>query len=272
MSIQSKKKKTTLIIIGHHQTTNLPLQIAAINKLKVKPDQIIYAADRATPGELAIINWTGWEVVDVNDELISKAIIIRENNGFFAPYVRNIALEHAIGDYIIFLDGDMVPQGEIVSAYKKVLRYNKVAIGRRLDYQNLQVDVRELPEYDKVFSMKKVDDKKAYDMFRVLWSCNFGFTRDFYNTVREFNQKCYLRNEFFNSYFNGSYGGEDTALGYLAYKMNYFVAPIHDHNGDCLHIAHPRPNNKYNANVHVEFTKKFLNSIDVKFKKGIWEK
>jgi len=75
-----------------------------------------------------------------------------EDKGFRAAKIRNKAIKKSNGDYIIFLDGDCVPNKEFISFHRKLAeknffcRGNRVKISRKLsqDFLDGSVDITDL--------------------------------------------------------------------------------------------------------------------------------
>ena len=56
----------------------------------------------------------------------------QEDNGFRAARARNLGIKHSAGDYVVFLDGDCVPNTRFVEHHRKLAEKNYFVAGHRI--------------------------------------------------------------------------------------------------------------------------------------------
>ena len=110
-----KKYKASVIIVTHNQSRILALQIAALENQKhinTKEDfEVIVTDDSSSAEELIMIK-------KFLDESTLNILLITQNTPkYWAAKARNNAIKKATGDILIFLDGDMVPENDVISRH-----------------------------------------------------------------------------------------------------------------------------------------------------------
>lgn len=217
--------------------------------MKYIPSEIIYCLDRPTDYELSYCQGVASALKGARHRL--KIVVSNYNANFTAPVVRNIAYEYCSYEHIVSLDGDMIPTGEFFLEYEHAFEKAHVVVGRRLDnnyaFDGVPHDWREIncSNHRNIFlNDGLLTDRWLYDHYNVLWSCNFGFDRHFYESVMDFNEEFTGQRQFFDSYWTQSWGGEDSWLGYLAFLSENYVYSCH---ADALHQDHPTRNDSNNS-------------------------
>lgn len=90
------------------------------------PFEVVIADDGSTVETAALL--------DAYRNLLSVPLIHarHEDRGFRLAEVRNLAVSHAHGDFLIFLDDDCVPLASFVARYARMLRPGRLVFGERV--------------------------------------------------------------------------------------------------------------------------------------------
>ena len=131
--------------------------------------------------------------------------------GFTAARARNLAASHAVGDYLVFLDGDCVPNNAFVAQHTRMaeagcfVNGSRVLLGEQLTQQVLDgvLDLPTLPATFWVRAWVRSDSNKLLHLFtwpmrlfrvkqKFLWrgirSCNFGVWQSDFASVNGFDE------------------------------------------------------------------------------------
>lgn len=108
--------KTSLIVTTYNWKEALELVFRSIARQSELPDEVIIADDGSRPdtGEL-VQSWAGKLPVPVIH-------VWQEDEGFRAARARNRALAASSGDYIIYIDGDMILQRNFIEDHKRAAK------------------------------------------------------------------------------------------------------------------------------------------------------
>lgn len=140
-----------------------------------------------------------------------------EGEGFLAGRMRDLGAE-GIDDDVLFLDGDKVPQGNIVADIEKLKsKYDCICYG--IDKESENSTYRSFMKADDVDDIVPFQKNKmpfAYGCY----SCGMWLSRDAVRKLRELNG-----GRIFHPIFDGNWGDEDNFLAdelyYSGFKIGY---------------------------------------------------
>jgi glycosyltransferase involved in cell wall biosynthesis len=164
----------------------------------------------------------------------------QEDLGFRAGQARNLGIERAIGDVVIFVDDDVLVRPDFVRAHIEAHRRGgrSVAIGYRHRVDRFEGSV---PSLEEVLSAER-DDRLIELTAPVsehptpwvyVYSCNFSVTLGGPEL-------------FFDDGFSG-WGLEDTELGYRLWSAGYAIVEADD--ARVLHVEDPSPRDPFRCEV-----------------------
>lgn len=298
--------KTAVIVPLHNQSKYWNKILIGLQRQSVKPDLVIAVVDRpdcdkgplvgsgepenATWDALTHISTQNSEFPDLNItiEVIYSvpAQLPRTADGkiFLAGMARNVGLEAAIRQgctNFIFIDGDCVPESDLVKAHNAKLGKNLpiLTVGRRRERQYRFQDRRESVAalaHLQLFRDKGTVINEHGNLIKdcmVVWSCNIGINLYAVNLIKKLNYRYFQRKELFSSDFLGAWGGEDSYLGIQAVYCRIFITTIGDRLSGVHHIDHPRPTETHSIEHKEYFTKQCnrlrdkvrLNPLDLDF-------
>ena len=161
-------------------------------------------------------------------------IMRQERRGFGAGRARNKGARAASGDFLVFLDCDMMPEAEWLAAHARWHHAlsDVLTLGFRAHVEADGVDAAmvegregsleelfsdrpaERPEWIE-FHMARTNEltSTADDIFRVVTSGNLGVSKEFFEAVGGFDESF------------TQWGAEDTEFGYRAYTKGALLAP-----------------------------------------------
>lgn len=116
--------KTSLIVNVYNRAAWLKVGLGAVLQQTVKPDEIIVADDGSAPEEKAAVK------AYLASYPIPYEYAWQEDRGFRAAAARNIGIRHASGEYLIFLDCDMVPMPDAVASHLEHARPGRFLLGQ----------------------------------------------------------------------------------------------------------------------------------------------
>lgn len=282
--------KTSVIIPLHNQSKYWPKIIMGLNTQSVRPDVIYVIVDRPKfdkgplrgSGEPENEDWDCIkEIKRENNKYPELNIIIRvisdipdsisrksKENIFLAGMARNVGIEAAIHDgcdIFIFIDGDCIPQIDLVQSHIKKCNTNLpiLTVGRRNEQQYRWMDQREVVSSISHLNMFRpggivINSPELIKQCLVVWSCNIAMNLTAVNRIKKFNLRYYERSELFHSAFLGAWGGEDSFLGIESWFCRIYISTVGEIRSGVFHISHPRPTAIYNIN-HKDF---FINQCD----------
>lgn len=163
----------------------------------------------------------------------------QEDRGFRAGQARNLGIDHAIGDAVIFLDDDVLVRPDFVDAHLAAHAASDAEHRVVLGFRHRTVGFeRELPTWEEIVASERDDRIADLDGVQVhehpkpwifVYSCNFSVSLGGPE----------LR---FDEGFSG-WGLEDTELGYRLHHAGYaiFAAP----DARVLHVEDPAPRDPF---------------------------
>lgn len=118
--------KLSLIVTTYNWKEALDLVFKSIARQSAMPDELLIADDGSRPdtGDL-IAQWSKRLTVPVHH-------VWQEDLGFRAARVRNLAIAKASGDYLVFIDGDMVLHPQFIEDHRRAARAGYFMQGVRL--------------------------------------------------------------------------------------------------------------------------------------------
>jgi hypothetical protein len=154
---------------------------------------------------------------------------------------------------IVFIDGDCVPETDLIKSHKAANSCGvpNISNGRRKESKYNWLDQRDVDPKMKGLALFTHNNRFVIhnpDLLKtctITWSCNLSANLAAINLIKRFNKFYYGRDEFFNSEFLGSWGGEDSFLGVQALLCKVFITIVNDDFSGIRHIDHDRPTSKY---------------------------
>lgn len=258
--------KTLLVILSKDQQKYIPRMLERVSEFTTMPDGIWYYLDRPTGREYIearrALEGHGEVELKVNrgtPEYLGRPQMNPGVPQFLAGHVRNVAIAEACAQgygAILFIDGDCLPESDIVDAYAEVLDTDSpvLATGKRKEskwnYDDQRVVSKEHPVHIFGERPNVVEDEMLFVESGVIWTCNVGINLAAINALYDLNEKLYGRREVFSSIFSGTWGGEDGFLGLECLYGGITVMTIRNGKTGIVHIDHERPPNKYD---HIRF-------------------
>jgi GT2 family glycosyltransferase len=236
----SPTERVTVVIPHYAAEPKLALTLAALGEQTYPAPLLdIIVVDDGSPTAPSVPQRAG----DVPVRLL-----VQQDLGFRAAAARNLGAENAVGDILVFLDCDMVPDPPMVEAHARW--HKQVGYGLTLGFRThvsfdgiapgdvaraaatTSLDAllvgrpREHPAYIeghmwRTQELTSGDD----DLFRVVASGNLGIRRQFFDRIGRFDES-----------FN-QWGGEDTELGYRAFVEGALLIP--ERSAHCWHQGLP---------------------------------
>lgn len=132
-----------------------------------------------------------------------------EGSGFLAGRMRDLGAE-GIDDDILFLDGDKIPQGDIVADINRLKnKYDCICYGVGKNFENSEFRKFMLTDdIDDIVPFQKMNFPYAYGCY----SCGMWLSKNSIRNVRELNG-----GRIFHPAFDGYWGDEDN---FLADELN----------------------------------------------------
>lgn len=247
--------KISFIVLTYNRSDALILVLRALAGQCQKDHEIIIADDGSRPSHVDSI----FRLCPV---FACPVIYVwHPDIGFTAAKSRNLAAKQSSGDYLIFIDGDCIPNRHFVKQHEKLaergcfVNGSRVLISRRLTNQIIQknIDITNQPLIFWMAARIRGDCNKILQIFtwpsrwfrvqqgfvwRGIRSCNFGVWKNDFSSVNGFDET-----------FEG-WGHEDADL---VLRLNNFG--IKRKNGflatEVFHLWHkqsPRTNDASNRN------------------------
>lgn len=120
-----KKPTITLVVNTYENPHGLEKVLASLVRQRVPADEIIIADDGSGNATKAVI------LKSQQDHNLQIRHCRQENQGFRRSVILNKAIAMAQGDYLVFLDGDCVPESEFVADHASLAENGYWVQGRR---------------------------------------------------------------------------------------------------------------------------------------------
>lgn len=207
----------SVVITTHNRPDALGAVVDACFAQHDKDFEIIIADDGSTANTMECVNYYRRHAT------VPLRHVWQPHRGFRAAKVRNLGTLAASGDYIVFLDGDCIPQRDFIAQHRKLARRGFVVTGSRV-LLSPEMTERVLAQHldlPAVSALKKIQHRLHGDLnkvsqvllrwpdvarerrgfsYRRIKSCNLGVWRNDLCTVNGFEES-----------FQG-WGHEDTDL------------------------------------------------------------
>lgn len=116
--------KTSLIVNVYNRAAWLRLCLGALLHQTVRPDEVIVADDGSVPEQVAEVK------AFLATYPIPHDYASQEDRGFRAAAARNMGIRRATGDYLIFLDCDIVLMPDALEQHVKAARPGRFLLGQ----------------------------------------------------------------------------------------------------------------------------------------------
>ena len=163
---------------------------------------------------------------------LDVTVVHQEDRGFGLARARNNGAHAATHDILVFLDGDMIADSDLVMAHAiwHHVVEDALTLGFRLGANVDELDaeaIRQAGTLDELLSGVPFDVSRERklertsemtsrhdDLFRLMVGANFGIRRQFYESLGGSDESF------------DRYGGEDTELAYRAYTRGALLVPV----------------------------------------------
>lgn len=192
--------RTSLIITTFNWKEALALCLRSVAAQRVLPDEVVVADDGSREDTADLVQ------AFARDFPVPLRHAWQEDLGFRAARVRNLGIAASSGDYVIFLDGDMVLHPEFVADHHALIRPGSYLLGGRLNASQAEA-ARLLAGGAPRFSMRMPFARMSGELKRkhalrlplmaawkasrrkggVAMSCNLGVWRRDLDTVNGFD-------------------------------------------------------------------------------------
>lgn len=194
-----KIRKISLIISTYNWPESLKLSLLAVARQTMLPDEVIVADDGSGQKTIDLVK-------QMQQEMPFPLIHVwHEDKGFRAGQIRNKAIAKASGDYIIQIDGDVIPEKHFVADHIRLAerRYfiagSRANIDERLTRKVLEMEKINLTPFTRgvrnTFNALRFPLITFYFLFRYrkkhayyARGCNMSFWRDEFIAVNGYNE------------------------------------------------------------------------------------
>lgn len=229
--------KLSVVVTTYKRPDALRRVLEALIRQRRKPDEVLIADDGSGSGTREVVQRTA-RGADFPVRHIWQA-----DRGFRVSRIRNRAVAAATGDYLVFLDGDCIPDGWFVMDHAALAREGRFFQGKRVLVDRTRAedfDFREIPPAGgrlKLLMSRHIGNR--HHLLRIpgipvvrsqklsgIRSCNIGVFRNDFTAVNGFNEA-----------FEG-WGREDSELAVRLYRFGLWRS-AHPFRAICFHLWHP---------------------------------
>lgn len=114
--------KTTLIISVYKDTESLKLILNSLNNQSIQPTEIIISEDGNSEEMKTFIK-----------DYPTVKHIFQKDQGWQKNKALNNAIRHSLGEYLIFIDGDVIPYHNFIKEHLNLSENKKVLMGKRIE-------------------------------------------------------------------------------------------------------------------------------------------
>jgi glycosyltransferase involved in cell wall biosynthesis len=256
--------KISLLISTYNWPEALDLVLLSVEKLTVKPDELLLADDGSTPETTNLINaFKKRSSIPVNH-------VWHQDKGFNRSAILNKAIAQSTSDYIIQTDGDCILHPSFVKDHKSLAKKNRYLFGSRVSI-NEKVSPRLLLDKKIKFNFFSPGVNKRLRAIRIpLFSIFFKPKKDLSKKIRGCNisywKKDFVSVNGYNEDMTG-WGREDSELitrminkGCIGKRVRYC--------GLIYHIWHP-PASKASFNKNDQIQKDATLNKTIRCENGI---
>lgn len=259
----------TVIITTYNWPTALEKIISSLAQQSLKPHEIIIADDGSKEDTADLLN-------SANFKHLNLKHVWQEDNGFQAARIRNKAVAHAQGNYLIFLDGDCIPLKHFIARHVKLAQSgtfvagNRILLSQKLTSKIIQESI-DLPSWkisDWIQAKQNGDCNRLMPLLclpfpRLIMSrswrnaktCNLAVWKDHFMDVNGFDE----------TYQGWGYEDSDLVIRLLKNgikrKEGRFAVPV-------MHLWHPQQN-RDNKKDNWQRLQELLSNDNVRAVRGI---
>ncbi len=229
--------KISVVVTTYNRPDALRRVLEGLSAQRQPPSEVIVADDGSGPETSAVVSRAARNA-DVPVRHVWQA-----DRGFRVARIRNRAVAATSGDYLVFLDGDCIPDGWFVMDHAALARAGNFFQGRRLlvdQARSPDFGFREVPPTGnrlKLLMSKHISNR--HHLLRIsgipvtrsqklsgIRGCNVGIFRADLEAVNGFNED-----------FEG-WGREDSELAVRLYRFGLWRG-AHPFRAVCFHLWHP---------------------------------
>jgi glycosyltransferase involved in cell wall biosynthesis len=190
--------RTSIVVLTYERPDALEMVLRSLARQTIAPDEIVVTDDGSSASTEALVSSLGREL-----SLPRLKFVSQEDRGARMARARNRGIAAATGDYVIFLDGDMVAARHFVEDHLAFARRGCFVQGSRaLTSPELTRALLEEKRLDVSFGEPGVERRRhtlRNGLLRALWgipsrkrkgtkSCNLAFWRDDLVRMNGFNE------------------------------------------------------------------------------------
>lgn len=208
----------SVILLTHDQADILSMQISALEcqrNIKASDFEIIVTDDSSKQSEILKI----WDILSRTS--LNCHLLQQRSDRFWATGARNNAIREARGNLLLFLDGDMIPEIDVLSKHVSMQngQRNHIVAGHRLRRRIEFQSIEHTSEFDQV--LKRFKNTGIFDPLIAQWQLNEERKRlEFLRSKHSWRivLSCHMSvnaspEVLFDEYFKG-WGPEDWELAY----------------------------------------------------------